>query len=153
MIKYSGHVKGVEELTAKLKQVQADLKGQPVTQAMQEATLAVTGSARRYAPVDTGRLRASIMPSVTMTGETVKGVVGSNVKYAAYMELGTRRFWPPIKKLQTWARRHGISAYLVARSIARYGLAARRYLQRGFEENKPRVISVFEMAVNRIVNK
>lgn len=153
MIKFSGQVRGVEELRAKLKQVQSDLKGQPMVQGMQEATLAVTGSARRYAPVDTGRLRASIMPSVTSTGDSVRGVVGSNVKHAPFQELGTRPHWPPISALVRWAARHGISAYLVARAIARRGTKAIRYLERGFEENQHRIFQIFDGVVGKIVDK
>jgi hypothetical protein len=40
----------------------ADLHGEPMLQGMRNATLLVTRDAKRFAPVDTGRLRASITP-------------------------------------------------------------------------------------------
>jgi len=47
-----------------------------------------------FVPVDTGRLRASIVPTVEPYGETLRGIVGTNVKYAPYQEFGTRRGVP-----------------------------------------------------------
>lgn len=48
--------------------------------------LRVEGVAKRICPVDTGRLRASISSRVE-PGPV--GVVGTNVEYAPYVELGT----------------------------------------------------------------
>lgn len=56
--------------------------------------LAVQNRARALAPVDTGRLRSSIISS---PGETALGpyvIIGTNVEYATYQEFGTR-FMPP----------------------------------------------------------
>ena len=47
----------------------------------------VQNEARRMAPVDTGRLRASITVKRTPDG----AVVGSNVEYAPYVEYGTSK--------------------------------------------------------------
>lgn len=45
--------------------------------------------AKEYCPVDTGRLRNSISHETDMTDQAA--VIGSNVEYAAYVELGTSR--------------------------------------------------------------
>jgi HK97 gp10 family phage protein len=119
--------------------------------AMKKATTVVTASAKRKAPVDTGLLRASITPSVKSSGKETIGIVGSNVKYAPFMELGTRPHFPPIAALETWARRHGMSAYVVCRAIARRGLRARRYLGRALDENVRRISRIFADEVKRIV--
>lgn len=42
-------------------------------------------------PVDTGRLKSSITVHVDGRGKDTVGLVGSNVEYAAYVELGTFR--------------------------------------------------------------
>ena len=138
--------KAQKDIERKLK----ELTGGPMVQTMRNATLMVHRSARINAPVDTGRLRASITPSVTATAESIKGVVGSNVTYAPYVELGTRPHWPPVSALEPWARRHGTSAYLVARAISRRGTKARKFLQRAFEENQTRIITMLETAVKKI---
>lgn len=60
------------------------------------ARLAATGvrvqtRAKRLCPVDTGRLRASIQTSAPFRrGDRLVVAVGSNVKYARYVEEGTR---------------------------------------------------------------
>lgn len=117
---------------------------------IREATLLVTRSARKNAPVDTGVLRASIMPGSRRQGDITVGVVGSNVHYAPFMELGTRPHWPPIDALETWARRHGTTAFLVARAIARRGLRPRRYLQRALDDNARRIRQLIGNYVSKV---
>lgn len=148
-------VRGLEEAQAKAEQVALDLRGPPFVQAMRDATLIVSATAKRtgYAPVDTGRLRASITPEVRQHGPTVQGVVGSNVVYAPYMELGTRPHFPPLQALEPWARRHGMKAWHVALSIARKGTKARRYLRRALEDNAAKIFNKIGRAVNKIVVK
>lgn len=147
-------ITGAVETQRKLDQVITDLHGRPFLQAMREATLVVTADAKRLAPVDTGRLRASITPEVRQADDkTVIGVVGTVVKYAAAMELGARPHFPPISALQVWADRHGINAFLVARSISRNGLKARRYLQGALEKNQARIVRIIGEGVARIVSQ
>jgi HK97 gp10 family phage protein len=45
--------------------------------------------AKKECPVDTGRLRNSITHAVDMSEQAA--IIGSNVEYAAYVELGTSR--------------------------------------------------------------
>lgn len=116
-------VKGLKETQAKLEQVTKDLEGPPMVQAMRTATLMVQRDAKIYAPVDTGRLRASITPRVATMGEVIEGTVGSNVSYSRYQETGTRY------------------------------MKGKRYLQRAFDRNKERIYRLFEQATKRIVNK
>lgn len=59
-----------------------------LARALEEIGLVAEGYAKRLCPVDTGRLRNSIT-HVTRYG--AKAVyIGTNVEYAAYVELGTR---------------------------------------------------------------
>ena len=51
----------------------------------------VTRIAKRLAPVDTGRLRSSIVNELGRDGRGLVARVGTNVEYAPYLELGTRR--------------------------------------------------------------
>lgn len=51
----------------------------------------VNRGAKRLAPVDTGRLRSSITYEIGQEGTVIVGRVGTNVHYAPYLELGTRR--------------------------------------------------------------
>lgn len=126
-----------------------DMHGEPMLEAMRDATLYVTADARRDAPVDTGRLRASIFPEVRAEGRQVIGVVGSNVEHAPFMEFGTRPHWPPRQPIETWARRHGLSWFVVARSIARKGIKARAYLRGAIRKNAGRIVERLKRGVDQ----
>lgn len=117
-------VKGLIELQRKAEQMVSDLHGAPILDAMRDSVLVIQRDARINAPVDTGRLRASITPEITTNTQDVIGIVGSNVIYAPYQEFGTRR-----------------------------GLKGRRYLQRAFESNQTAIIARFDRAVNQVVEK
>jgi HK97 gp10 family phage protein len=143
------HTTGVDETIENLKGVAQ--KVDDISEPMRQSTLLVTGSAKKNAPVDRGVLRASITPGVRDTGLAgMVGVVGSNVEYAAAMELGMEPHFVPLKALKGWARRHGISAWLVQQAIAARGTKARRYLQKAFNTNKSRIIRIFNDYIKRI---
>lgn len=146
-------IEGLIEVQRKMEQMVAELHGAPMLNAMRDATLLVQRDARKLCPVDTGRLRSSIVPEVRQQTGVVIGVVGSNVTYAAAMEFGTRPHWPPLDALEPWARRHGMSAFLVARAIARRGIKGRRYLRGALEQNAKRIHVLIERAVQMIVGK
>ncbi len=116
-------VKGLKELQKKNEQMIQDIVGAPIIEAMRDSVLDVTRGAKINAPIDTGRLRASITPEIRPFGDTVQGVVGTNVVYAPFQELGTRFIRP------------------------------RRYLQRAFEQASNRIKRRFEKAMKTIVEK
>lgn len=153
MIDLSAQIQGWVEAQAKMDQVVRDIRGEEMQQSYRAAALLVSNDAKRLAPVDRGGLRASITPDVRQDGNVTMGIVGSNLVNAPYMETGTRPFWPPLAALQVWARRHGTSAYVVARAIARRGIQGRRYLQRAFDNNKSEVMRILERGVKGIVDK
>lgn len=60
--------------------------------ALEEVGLVAEGYAKRACPVDTGRLRNSITHIVDEGTRHV--IIGTNVEYATYVELGTRHQKP-----------------------------------------------------------
>jgi len=84
-----------------------------IRQTMRQGTTIVALEAKRLSPYDTGRLMSSITSEVRGISMDVVGIVGSNVEYAPYQELGTK-----------WMR-------------------GRRYLQGAFEKKKREVIDLF----------
>lgn len=154
-------VRGLRETQRKLEQVVRDLEGNgELFDGIRKATLMVMRDARILAPVHTGRLRASITPEVRRQGLMYEGVVGTNVVYAPYMELGTGTFvgrpayFPPVSALQSWASRHGINAFVVARAIYRRGgLKGRKFLQGALDQNRSKIESLISDVVMTIVNK
>lgn len=60
-----------------------------IDRALEEIGLAAEGYAKRACPVDTGNLRNSITHAVEGSEDAV--YVGTDVEYAPYVEMGTRR--------------------------------------------------------------
>lgn len=150
-------IRGLEETQRAMEQAVADLTGSPMLQGMRNATLVVTRAAKQKAPVDTGRLRASITPDVVSGAQGITGIVGSNVKYAPFVELGTRgpRFVPG-RYIGGWAARHGFFRGMKSVPI-NFGVVvsgkAKPYLQPAFTENRERIIRYIGDAVGTIVAK
>lgn len=71
--------------------LQALLKGAsgPLAAAVLKKARNVERGAKRYAPVDTGRLQSSITSSVGEDDGELVGIVGTDVEYAAHVEFGT----------------------------------------------------------------
>lgn len=84
-------IEGLDEFRAALRKFpQAAQKG--AKRGMTRGVLRVQRSARENAPVDTGRLRASIAYRVESLAAGVRGIIGSAVHYAPYQEWGTKHF-------------------------------------------------------------
>lgn len=75
-----------------------------VKRAVDRTRIDVQNEARRRAPVDTGRLRSSIVSRAEGGGRSVGYVVGSNVVYARAIEFGRDEMdiFPKNKKALFW---------------------------------------------------
>jgi len=154
-------VKGLIELQHKTIQMMNDLHGAPIVNAMRDSLMVIVSDARKDAPVDTGRLRSSILPEIRDAATEVQGVVGSNVVYAPYIEFGTRPHFPPISAIRLWVHHKGMAAaedegrvaFLIARKIARTGTKAQPFLMPAFAKNETAIRNRFGRAVEVIVNK
>ena len=71
----------------RLRSLEAELSGH-LERAAEDIVLKIEADAARNAPVDTGRLRASIDSMVErVSQDMIRGVVGSNVDYALAQEI------------------------------------------------------------------
>jgi phage gpG-like protein len=141
-------LRGLEETQRRMEQAAADLQGPPFAEGMARATLRVERSAKLKAPVDTGRLRASITPEVRRVFMGWRGVVGSKVKYAPFVELGTRAHFVSARHIGRWAQRHGMGhtgLFVSGR--------AQPFLQPAFEENRAAIIADIGGTVSKIVQR
>lgn len=120
-------VKGLKETQKRIEQAARDLEGVPMLEAMRDATLVVNRDAKINAPVDSGRLRASLTPEIQQVqgvlGGTIQGIVGSNVTYAPFQELGTEF------------------------------MEGRHYLQRSLDSNQQRIHDILNAAVGKITDE
>jgi len=153
---------GLKELRRDLAKAGGDLDD-TLRQAMLHSLqlIASEAKAKKNAPVDTGRLRASIgaktkegIREVKGVGADVVGRVGSRVEYAIYQEIGRRPGkMPPIAPIEEWARRHGMAGmgFVIARAIGRRGLKGKRFLERAAKEKAEQVARTFERALDRLL--
>ena len=79
-------IEGVPMIQAKLKHINTETHAE-LKKEITKASLNVQREAKKICPVDTGRLRSSI----TVERNDLVAEVGSNVKYAPYVEFGTKR--------------------------------------------------------------
>lgn len=66
------------------------LHSNQVAKDLQRRALKVDAAAKQLCPVDTGRLRASITNHLGQDSTGLYALIGSNVHYAIFVELGTR---------------------------------------------------------------
>ncbi len=88
-----------------------------------------TDNLRALGGVDTGALRNSITIDIFSLG--LGAAIGPEEPYGLYVELGTKKHFPPVQPLEEWAHRHGLEegvGYLIARAISRRGTQARPFL-------------------------
>lgn len=120
----SVEVIGLDKLLRKIDVSRLDGHIKPM---FQRILLKVEGESRRGAPRDTGALGRSIRNDLTGQGLNLEGRVFSNLIYAPIMEFGRRPgTMPPPAALEGWARRKGLNAFAVARSIAKFGIPSPR---------------------------
>lgn len=62
-----------------------------VAKMLLRGAIQVETAAKRLCPVDTGRLRSSITHELGQDGGGLFALIGTNVEYALFIELGTSR--------------------------------------------------------------
>ena len=103
-----------------------DLVAGPVADFLAKMAFTIESSAKELAPVDTGRLRSSIVSLLS----PAQAVVRASAEYAAYVEFGTRPHFPPIAPLALWGKRHGgIPGWALARAIGRRGTRPQPFME------------------------
>ena len=129
------------------------LLAEPLRAAFERSGIAVSNEAKTRAPVFRGRLRQSIK-WVTDTAPIPQFVrIGPNVDYAYYVHEGrSPGTFPPISAIRLWVERRGIDAdpFVIARAIARRGIAGRPFLTDGLRAAEPQVRQAFDAAGVRI---
>jgi len=115
--------------------------------AVKKGTLVTMRNVMKESPVDTGRNRSAVNAEVTSS----QGKILPGTKYTKYIEFGTKgpRKPPPLRAIQVWAKRHGIPAGALQRSIARKGTKPNPHFARGFAMSKAKIEQLFDTALTR----
>lgn len=86
---YDIHISGLDEVKSNLKK-ESSIMQQSIEKALKLIALDAETLAMQGAPVDTGRLKNSMTHKVTKS----LAIIGTNVKYAVYLELkGKHKGW------------------------------------------------------------
>jgi len=85
-------IKNDKKVQRQIERSMRRLNGPPMFRAMGKATFYVQRKAKQppAMPVDTGRLRAGLLPEVQQLRTQVKGIIYDDVEYAIFQEQGTR---------------------------------------------------------------
>ncbi len=94
MIAYTVEIKNLPELQNLYRQA-PEIAGKKIIEAGNKSLLSLQATAKQLSPIDSGRLRQSILVSpMQQSGNTFTGSVGTAVAYAAWMESGTGIYGP-----------------------------------------------------------
>ncbi len=121
--------------------------------AINKSLVGYQGTAKELAPVNTGRLRSSILVSpARRSGNRIEGSVGTNVRYAAWQEAGTGIYGPrrqeiTPKRAKVLSFRSG-GRQVFARSVR--GSKPRWYFRGALRRNQSRTEGYFETAVENV---
>ena len=142
-------IEGGEELRRLMSDPQL-IQG-PLREFLTRSAFITEGLAKTMAPVDTGRLRASVITIM----EPSRALVGPTVHYAPHVEYGSRPHWAPKGALQPWARRHGfpmgpVGDFLVRRIIARRGTKAHPFMRPAAAASLPLIRVEFHAMIQAI---
>ena len=128
-----------------------------------ESELLLERETKELTPVGVGgTLRSSVAArEPKVLADNVIGEVGTPLKYAIPVELGTKPHFPPIAPLVEWAERKlGLSpneahhvGFLIQRKIGRKGTEGAFMFKRAFEAGRGQVERFFENAAARIVER
>ena len=148
----------LQNLDAVLTRLQREpyLLRQGVEDGLTRMSLRIVRDARKNCPVATGHLRASITYVIESAGHLreVMSRVGSNVLYAPFVELGTRRHLAPIDKM--YARIYGFPEYggRNGRNVYFRWVSGRAqpYLLPAFEANKDKLVTDLTYALRAMIS-
>lgn len=86
----NAQIRGLEDVISMIERMEQQIETK-VEQAVKETTLKAEADAKMLAPVDTGRLRQSIVSEFINSGSKFQGKVSTSLEYAIYVEFGTSR--------------------------------------------------------------
>ena len=153
MLTYKVQIKNLPELQARFRHAPA-ITAKHVLTAGNKSLIALQGTAKGLAPVDTSRLRQSIQVSpLRRMGNVLSGSVGTGVKYAEAQETGTGIYGPrkrPITaksgKYLTFKTKDG--RWVRTKSVK--GVRGRFYMKGSVERNQGKINTYFEQAAANI---
>ena len=115
--------------------------------ALKKSTFLLEAGSKREAPVDTGRLRSSIVSVVN----PLVGTVTPTVKYALSVHEGSKAHDIRPKKAKTLRYKSG-GRIVFARKVRHPGTRSNPFMDRALRKGIAGVVRLFDRALERIVN-
>jgi HK97 gp10 family phage protein len=142
-------VSGLKEFQKGITNAQSGNMQKHFSSAMEDSVRTIASRAKRNAPSFRGDLQISIKGIVERWN---KGIVGTprSMRYARYVEEGTRPHYVPARALFAWAKFKGKGvgfAYAVAKTIEKKGSKAHPFLKPAFESEQNQVLKFFNRAI------
>jgi hypothetical protein len=134
-------IRGLKQVRSRIRRLTPDIQ-RAVSDAILQTAFNIQREAKMRAPVDTGRLRSSIIvypirgflgaPDLDLFrgGRVVGARVVAHAHYSLFVETGRHPGkMPPPDALAGWARRHGLAGleFVIARAIGRRGIRPRPF--------------------------
>lgn len=146
-------IEGLDEMKRRFLQA-PKIVGDALNTGIKKAIFILLGEARKRTPVDRGFLRNAAMNTIF---SNLKGTLENTAPYAWYVHGDgtkdrTTPHFPPLSAVAPWAARHGIPAFLVAKSIARKGTPFRPFFAEAIASQEVTVSSIFREALNTITS-
>jgi len=153
MIAYTVEIKNLPELQNLYRQA-PEIAGKKIIEAGNKSLLSLQATAKQLSPIDSGRLRQSILVSpMQQSGNTFTGSVGTNTAYSVYQEIGTgiygplgRPITPKAKKVLAFVGKGGKMVF--AKSVK--GVRGRYYMKGSLEQNQRAIEGYFATAADDI---
>ena len=114
----------------------------PVDTGLLKSSVTYATALERGRPTAEGnetRRTASDKELIEQPDDMHKLKVGTAVEYAPHVEFGTKKHFPPIAPLASWAKRvlkNEKLGFVVARAISRHGTKAQSFLRQGIFSHK-----------------
>lgn len=140
-----------EEFAEKLEELESVME-EKIVDAMEEAVLLVEASAKENAPVDSGRLRSRIASEVVRIGsDTVKGLIGTDVEYAPFVEFGTASHTITADSGYLHFTVDGEEVF--AKSVQHPGTEPQPFLRPAIEQHRADIRQIFADAVEEAIDE
>lgn len=141
-------IQGVDELNKAFAKAPRVI-GAEARKSIRKALILLQAGARQFVVKDTGRLANALR--ITQT-TNLSGKISAETDYAIYVHEGTRAHFPPLNAITPWANRHGLPAFVVARSIARKGTKANPFFDLAKEAKQADIDGIFKALLDNIIN-
>lgn len=139
-------------LAKEFEKIRREAKTAVLKRAVTKACYIIHEDALRRTPVNTGRLRNSIAVDVKVKGTKVIGIVGTNVKYAPFVEFGTGIYAMNGQGRKTpwvyFANEGKYKGFYWTR-----GQKPKKMLTGAFEMNKERIRQAMDRIIKEAINK